>query len=566
MPSFMAVESPFAPRRFVLPAFSLVCLVALWVSLFHGPVYEPSHIKWNGWGTAAVIVSPGPELAHQGVKPGTPVDVANIPIGPAVRLEYGVPYGTLLSIPIVEDGRMRFVSAHATLVWSNAKTPLEIWLEFVTLTFSLILAGYLGYRRPGIMVAALLVFIAGGGITWPELAQALSASPDWVLTPLDWLLAASFGVFPALVLAAFAIRLPGAESLPEKRRVVYVIDGIVALGFVIAPFTTSNTAVTVYGTASAIVVVVASILALRYARPADRARVAIVFAAVMIGGVGYAFSLIGLTFAGATLFFFWFTNLTVVVVPIALAYAILRHRVFDVVFVLNRTIVYVLTSAFLIVLLAALEFGAERYIDTMTRAEGVALQFLIALAVTVSAGFAHKRIDQAVDRVLFRTRHQQEEALRKFATTAQFYTAEDPLIRDAVDALTRFGRVEGAAVYLAMTSDMRCMASAFSDAAAVVDENDPAYVALRAHRDELDTHDVQTAFPGERLYPMVLAGRLAGALATGRRENGEAMPPDIDEAIRRVASAVAIALAAIESDRVREENATLRQRLGVQAV
>ena len=228
--------------------------------------------------------------------------------------------------------------------------------------------------------------------------------------------------------------------------------------------------------------------------------------------------------------------------------------------------VFALTSAFLIVLLAALEFLAERYIDTMTRAEGIALQFLIALAVTVSAGVAHRRIDRAVDSVLFRTRHQQEEALRRFSTTAQFYTAEDPLIRDTVDALTRFGRVEGAAVYVSAADDMRCAASAFQDAASSIDENDPALVALRAHRDEIDTHDVETAFPGERLYPMVLAGRLAGALATGRRESGEAMPPDIDEAIRRVASAVAIALAAIESDRIREENVLLRQRAGVAAV
>ncbi|HEY1975189.1 MAG TPA: hypothetical protein VGG89_01420 [Candidatus Baltobacteraceae bacterium] len=564
----MAADGAFAPRRFILPAFSLVWLVLLWISLFHGPVYEPSKIEWNGWGTAAVIVAPDPDLASQGVKPGTEIDVAHMSIAQRTRLEFGVPAGTLLSIPIEEAAGTRVVWARAHELWTNAKStsPLEIWTECVTLTFSLVLAGYLGYRRPGVMVLALILFIAGGGIDWAEIAQALTAMPDWVLEPVDVLMNALCGVFPALALASFAIRLPGGETSPEKRKIIPFIDGIVVLGLVLAPFVLSDAAVRTYLAFSAVIVIVASILSLRYARAADRARVAIVFAAVMIGGVAYALAVIGLTFAGATAFLFSLGNLSVVIVPVALAYAILRHRVFDVVFVLNRTIVYVLTSAFLIVLLAALEFGAERYIDTMTRAEGIALQFLIALAVTVSAGFAHRRIDQAVDRVLFRTRHQQEEALRKFATTAQFYTAEEPLIRDTVDALTRFGRVEGAAVYLATMSDMRCAASAFRDATAAVDENDPAYVALRAHRDELDTHDVQTAFPGERLYPMVLAGRLAGTLATGRRENGEAMPPDIDDAIRRVASAVAIALAAIESDRVREENATLRQRLGVQVV
>jgi hypothetical protein len=566
MPSCMAADGAFAPRRFVLPAFSLFWLVMLWISLFHGPVYEPAEIHLSPSGQTAVIAQPGPELDRQGVKPGTQIDVAQLSEGAAVRLEFGVPYGTTLSIPLAEAAGTRVVSARATRLWSNQKSLVEMWTEFFTLTFSLVLAGYLGYKKPGVMIAALVLFVAGGGITWPSISQALSASPDWILTPTDWILSTLCGPFPALVLASFAIRLPGNEPSPEKRRAVMVIDGIVVLGLVLAAFIVSDAALRVYGAASAVVVIVASILSLKYARPSDRARVAIVFAAVMIGGVGYALSMILLTFVGATLFFFWFASLSVVIVPVALAYAILRHRVFDVVFVLNRTIVYALTSAFLIVLLAALEFGAERYIDGLTRAEGIALQFLIALAVTVSAGVAHRRIDQAVDRVLFRTRHQQEEALRKFATTAQFYTAEEPLIRDTVDALTRYGRVGGAAVYLAGANGMRCAASAFRDAAGSVDENDPAYVALRAHRDELDTHDVQTAFPGARLYPMVLAGRLAGTLATGERENGEAMPPDIDEAIRRVASAVAIALAAIESDRIREENVALRQRAGVQAV
>lgn len=543
-------------------------LVLLWMSLFHGPVYEPSGIKWNGWGTSAAIVAPDAELTRQGVKPGTQIDVAHMSLAASTKLEHGVPYGTSMSIPIIEAAGKRTVHARATHLWSNAKSSsaVETWTEFVTLTFSLVLVGYLGYRRPGIMVGALTLFVAGGGIDWPFVAQAMSAAPEWVLEPIVWTLNAICGVFPALVLASFAIRLPGDEQPPQKRKITHVIDGLVILGFVLAPFTLSDAEVRTYAAVSAAIVIFASVVSLRYARPADRARVAIVFAAVMIGGVGYALSTLSLTLGGATAFFFWFADVSVVIVPIALAYAILRHRVFDVVFVLNRTIVYALTSAFLIVLLAALEFGAERYIDTMTRAEGIALQFLIALAVTVSAGVAHRRIDNAVDRVLFRTRHQQEEALRKFATTAQFYTAEEPLIRDTVDALTRFGRVGGAAVYLATATDMRCAASAFRDAAASVDENDPAYVALRAHRDELDTHDVHTAFPGARLYPMVLAGRLAGTLATGERENGEAVPPDIDEAIRRVASAVAIALAAIESDRIREENVVLRQRAGVQAV
>jgi len=259
--------------------------------------------------------------------------------------------------------------------------------------------------------------------------------------------------------------------------------------------------------------------------------------------------------------------LSVIVVPVAVAYAILRHRVFDIGFVLNRTLVYALTSAFILIILAALEFLAERYVTALTHVEGVLVEFLIALIVIVSARLIHRKIDQLVDTVLFRTRHQQESALRRFSVAAQFYTAQGPLVRDTLDALVRFGRVEGAALYLNAGNDLERAASTFDSATDRVDENDPAYVALRAHRDEIDTHEFKTVLPGARLYPMVLAGRLAGAIATGDRESGEIMPPDIDDAIKRVVAAVTIALAAIESDRVRQENAVLKKRLGgIQAV
>jgi len=563
----MAADGPFAFRRFVLPAFSLVWFVVLVASLFHSPTYVPAaKMQWRAW--TAIIASPDPELASQDVKAGTAVDVAHMSFASVVRLKAGAPFGMPMSIAVSDAAGPRTVLDRADHRWSNglSTSPLLVWIVIVSMTFSLALAGYLGYRKPGAMVGALMLFIAGGGITWPGVGQALSALPDWLFTAMVWPLSVLCTVFPTLVLASFAIRLPGDDPSPQKRKVIPVVDAIVVLGFLLAPFAASEVGVRIYAAVSAVIVIVTSILSLRYARPADRARVAVVFAAIMISGVGYAIAMIVLTLTGATAFFFGFANLSIVIVPLALAYAVLRHRVFDVVFVLNRTIVYALTSAFLIVLLAALEFGAERYIDTMTKAEGIALQFLIALAVTVSAGFAHRRIDRAVDTVLFRTRHQQEEALRRFATTAQFYTAQEPLIRGTVDALTRFGRVERAAVYLVIADRMQCEASEWGEAAQSIDENDPGYVALRAHREELDTHDLNTAFPGERLYPMVLAGRLAGTMATGQRENGEAMPPDINEAIRRIAAAVAIALAAIESDRIRDENTALRQRLGVQAV
>jgi hypothetical protein len=64
---------------------------------------------------------------------------------------------------------------------------------------------------------------------------------------------------------------------------------------------------------------------------------------------------------------------------------------------------------------------------------------------------------------------------------------------------------------------------------------------------------------------MILAGRLVGVLCIGDRAGGEAIPPDIDKAVAHIAGAIAITVAAIETDAIREENALLQRRLSTLA-
>jgi len=78
--------------------------------------------------------------------------------------------------------------------------------------------------------------------------------------------------------------------------------------------------------------------------------------------------------------------------------------------------------------------------------------------------------------------------------------------------------------------------------------------------DRLAPND-KSDFSTGHIYPMMLAGRLVGAICTGEREGGEAMPPHVDATIARIADAVAITLSAIESDFIREQNRVLRARL-----
>lgn len=560
----------------VLPAFAIAWLAAIYASPIFGDTYVPdltfSKLYYfdeylPGSAFAArnqhyIVTQAGPDAIRQGVRPGMELDPNGLSYSQFLHIFQAARHNSIVVVPL-RDGVERRRYALPADRPRDIPNLLEKIVEIVTMTFCLVLSAFLGYRKPGIMSAALILFFGAGGFNWPSILPMLGNIPDALMLIIVWPLSVLCDVFPLLLLASVAIRVPGDLPTPPKRKAIRAIDVAVLIGFALECLPQQSQPIRfVYIGLSMLCVLLASYLSLRYARPEDRARVGIVFAGIVIAGAGYAVAMLLLTIGGRLpRFFFDIVNVSLCLIPLSMTYAIVRHRVFDVVFVLNRTLVYGITSALLLLTFAAFEFGTERYLTQLTHAESVVVQFAIALIVVVCAGTVHRRVDRLVDGVLFRSRHEQESALLRFATTAQFYTAEGPLIRDTIEAMVRYACVREVAMYLVRDGRIESIATTFSKTRPVLDENDPSLVEMRAHREPLDIEGKVTEVPGVRAYPLVLAGRLFAVLATGGRDGGERIPPDIDGAIQRICASVASALAAIETDRIRREYSALARRL-----
>lgn len=225
-------------------------------------------------------------------------------------------------------------------------------------------------------------------------------------------------------------------------------------------------------------------------------------------------------------------GLVTVILPVTVLYAVVRHRLFDVQFVINRAAVFTIVSLLIIGAFILAEWLLGGWLSTA----GHVTNGLVGAALAIILGFTvrgvHGRVERIVDRVFFRRRHENEEAIRRFAHEASYFTDPHALLVRATETLeTNAG---APSVKFALRDGNGSYAN--------VNENDPAIVSLRAWHKKLNLHNIGTSLPGDVAFPMVTQGRLVGVLTLAAKQSGESYAPDESEAIGELAQSVGVAL------------------------
>ncbi len=223
---------------------------------------------------------------------------------------------------------------------------------------------------------------------------------------------------------------------------------------------------------------------------------------------------------------------------LAVTYALLRRRVLDIGFVLSRTIVVAGVSLIVVAAFVLLEWALGSALVDVSHTTGVVANAALALVLGLSLRAIHKRVDQFVDTVFFRKRHEDEQAIGTFAREAPYITDEATLVDRARAVLT--AHTDARAVeLLVQNGDGRY---------GTIDENDPALVRLRATGGVVDLHNVASALHGDLAFPMVTRGRLIGTIVLGERRSGESYAPDERAAIAHMAQTVGTSLGVLSAN------------------
>jgi GAF domain-containing protein len=497
-----------------------------------------------------ISVAPNSPGAMAGIRIGDTISFGKTPLERA-EASYSAP-GSRISVVVNGSRTVSLLTprpAYATILL----VPLVIRLAFLAV------AALLAWRRWEDSTArALVLFLLCYGLL---IGLPNTVMPTPLLSVLVLQTASTLLLLVGTAAAAtFAAEFPDGAAQPVPRALARItqILTLVAAGVTIAATSFATTEHTVALARTAVIwlfvasaLLVIAILIVAYVQGAawERQRRRWVFLMLGTGLVAVAIDIAVQNTTGGSEIVDDATLLLIGAIPFGLAYVILRHRVIDVGFVINRAVVYSAVSIIIVGIIVIVDTLTSRFVEQHSRAASMAVQLAIALVLGFSIRFINARVEQAVDRVLFRQRHLDEAAIADFTLDAQYVTDAGVLLERCVATAMRHGHATAAGVWLRGPSGLYEPHNSSFTQSQSVDENDPALVAMRARRVVADLHALGSALPGVLAFPMIVRGELNGALVCGNKEYAEAYAPDEIESLRNMAAAVGHALEAL---RVRE--------------
>jgi hypothetical protein len=471
-------------------------------------------------------------------------------------------------LPIERYGRERVLHLVATTEDVRNRT-LDI-LRILLAAGAVTLGAILFLAKPSIATGAFFVFCLGGVEAPATLLDAIIPNP--------WReVADGFGdtlrgfIRPALLL--FAICLIGGEADAARQRLFAWIAAAIGLGlgllntyaglrlnYLALPAESLYRDLRAASTGLAALTALAFTIAFLRARRQDRERIGWIVAAFLFAG---AMRLLSDTYYPGWIPV-WLNSILVsaAIVPIVVVWiAVIRHRFFNVDFVVSRAVVYVALSA---AAFGAISVSEEViYYAFYQYADFAYLLFsLITLGVAFSSSKIVEILVHLVDRFIFRDRREQRHALELIGgyildaeTVEDVYRA---LLQDAAHALKlSFGGI------LARQPDGSYQLSESYDWPADITiklgPGDDLTREITRSRGALtftgkETRLIQKSFPNERLAfaaPLFFDRIVSGIVVYGHNVSGLDLDPEERELLVRVVAHASIALNAIELSRYR---------------
>jgi hypothetical protein len=286
----------------------------------------------------------------------------------------------------------------------------------------------------------------------------------------------------------------------------------------------------------------------------DRQRLRYLAWTFALGYSGFFVSVIALWFlatgAGGSYQTWSLPRLTLIAIPIGLAYGLLSHRVVSSSFIASRTLVYGALTSSLVPVFTVAEWAAT---NLFTTAQGKSA-FFVGLTVIITASFKtiHSKVDKLFDKWIFRKQHESEKQIGKFTKEVPHLHDANILAERCVAVLDEHMAATGTALYIHAEPEVMAdvnaaadyvrVATCGSEAPESIHELEPVVLSLKADGDAVES---DLLGKGGHAFPMIARGHLTGFIALGPKRDGEILAPDEIKHLMELTHAVAVSLEAI---------------------
>ena len=584
----MAIPSPSnraALRTFVVVALSLLVLVAGGLDLRR--VWTPIGLlgyQENG-DDVMIFVADGSPAAKAGIQIGDRLDLPATP----VQFKYvAIQGGTLApgdraTFAIVHRGVRRMVTLTSIPQVTEAQpyyTAYRIAVLSVAVLY-IFLGAALVLLRPSLMTWGFFLYcLANAPFTFYSLPLFLPFPLNFLTYSVQWWLTAA-GTVGLLVFALCFLNEPikgwrysALRTMPWlfAALVIFGLFWIYVWGWVGGPpgelLSRSYIAIQVLWSLSALYLFLDTYVR---ARGADRQRIRWVVVGFGLNLVfQFVYQFLNLYAPSTPIWFFHFLQLSTVIVPLTVAYAVIKHRVIDVSFIVSRTLVYgVLTS----LLVGAFALVDWLFMDKLKLAR---LGAVAEMGVAVAGGFwfngLHKRVDLFIDAIFFRQRHKAELQLARNAAALPSVTTAKAVAEALVAEPIRSLALASAALFRREKDGTYFREDSVGwhdgDLKRLDDKDDRLLALIQTEQGPLSLYEHpwrDTDVPSGAAHPVlalpiIVRRELAAVVFYGSHVHGEPLDPDEVKAIAGLAPGAAAAYDHLEAEAMKREVQLFRRK------
>lgn len=562
-------------------ALALVIAYTLFCVAFEAVTWNDINGGYYGWnlgsdGSTIISVTPGSAVEKAGIVAGDRVEWKTLPLLGRSNLVLNVapPLGSRLTCTILHGKNARVVSLDPLPWEEHAKNGARVGF-----LIDLILIG----------IGVALVRLRPSAMTWGFLLMSIpvpftyaQSDPLRFFAIYGWSAivggAGTAGMFKFI--SRFPKNSPQGALLALDRSAVPIgvlISGLLLLLHALVVFSSVPppqwliaSVETIVPVVVAVAAIVGLIVSYTQTTSSDRQRILPVlasFALLTLTGVMTTFYNVNFTGGVGLNVVDDLNDVATILFAVAVAHGIVKHRVIDLSFALSRTLVYTLLTSILLGAFTLIDVLSARLFEHLQIA--LVLEALVALAFGIWLKRLHARVDDFVDRVLFRRRYLAQERVNRTARVLMH--AENAGFVDEALTIEAAGAFDltSAAVFRAEGSGfVRALAQGWADNEFVtsVSNDDHLVVNLRAELRAIDLLTVRwprTDVPGGLAHPilaipLVVRHELLGFVLYGGHNGGEAIDPDEQATLVHLAHAAASAYEHIRAKTLIVESSTLR--------